>query len=96
MQEAHPVLCDHLEKWDGERGGGLKRDGVYVHLWLIHIVVKQKPTHSKEIMLQLKVNLKGNIYMCQFLILYILNILQFYLPILSQTILYLLVTFHDI
>ena len=44
-QEAHPVLCDHLEKWDGVRGGGLKRDGVYVHLWLIHISVQQKPTH---------------------------------------------------
>ena len=26
-QEAHPVLCDHLEKWDGVRGGGLKREG---------------------------------------------------------------------
>ena len=70
-QEAHPVLCDHLEKWDGVPHGGLKRAGVYVYLWLIHIIVKQKSTHSKEIILQLKVNLKNNIYICQNLMLYI-------------------------
>ena len=55
-QEAHPVLCDHLEKWDGERGGGLKREGVYVHFWLIHIAIQ-------HILKKLKVNLKI-IYTC--------------------------------
>ena len=27
-QEAHPVLCDHLEKWDGVRGGQIQEGGV--------------------------------------------------------------------
>ena len=39
-QEAHPVLCDHLEKWDGERGGGLKRERIYVHFRLIHSIAQ--------------------------------------------------------
>ena len=69
-QEAHPMLCDHLEKWDGVSGGGLKREGVYVHLWLIHIAVQQKPTDCKEIILQLKVNLKNNMYIYQILMVY--------------------------
>ena len=30
-------LCINLEGWDGEgMGGRLKRDGIYVYLWLIH------------------------------------------------------------
>ena len=78
-QETHPVLCDHVEKWDGERGGGLKREGVYVYLWLIHIIIQ-------HILKKLKVTLKNNIYIYQNLMLYTLNILQFYFPILSQTI----------
>ena len=41
---------------------GTQEGGVYVHLRLIHIIVQQKPTHCKEIILQLKVNLKNNIY----------------------------------
>ena len=41
--------------WDA--GGRLKREGTYVHLRLIHIVVWQKPTqHCKAIILQLKKN----------------------------------------
>ena len=88
-QEAHPMLRDHLEKWDGVCGGGLKREGVYVYLWLIHIIVQ-------HILKKLKVTLKNNIYIYQNLMLYTLNILQFYFPILSQTILSLLVTIHDI
>ena len=36
-------------------GGRFKREGTHVCLWLIHIVVRQKPTqHCKAISLQLK------------------------------------------
>ena len=36
-----------------------KREGTYVYLWLIHIVVWQKPTqYCKAIILQLKINFK--------------------------------------
>ena len=90
------MLCDNLEKWDGVRGGGIQKEGIHVYLWLILIVVQQKPTHCKAIILQLKVNLKNNIYIYQIIMLCTLNILQFYLPILSQKILCLLVTIHDI
>ena len=34
-------------------GGRLKREGIYVYLWLIHFVEQQKPTqHCKAIILQ--------------------------------------------
>ena len=39
------MLCDDLEGWDGSRGGRLKREGIYVQLWLIH-VVWQKPHNT--------------------------------------------------
>ena len=30
-------FCIKLEGWDGEGDGGrVKREGIYVHLWLIH------------------------------------------------------------
>ena len=53
-------LCINLEGWDGEgMGGRLKRDGIYVYLWLIHGEVWQKPTKfCKAIILQLKKNRK--------------------------------------
>ena len=36
-----------------------KREGTYVYLWLLHIVVWQKPTqYCKAIILQLKTNFK--------------------------------------
>jgi len=44
--------------WRGRmgEGGRLKREGIYVYLWLIH-VVWQKPTkYRKAIILQLKIN----------------------------------------
>jgi len=42
------VLCDDLDRWGRERGGRLEREGTYVQLWLIYIVVQQKPTqHCK-------------------------------------------------
>ena len=56
------MLCDDLHGWNeglGEmRGwvtGRLKRDRIYVYLWLIHIVVQKKSTQNfKAIILQLK------------------------------------------
>ena len=52
------MLCDYLEGWDGwEVGGSFKREGTYVHLWLIHSDVWQKPTQScKAIILKLKID----------------------------------------
>ena len=32
------VLCDSLEGWEPQR------EGIYVYLWMVHIVVWQKPT----------------------------------------------------
>ena len=33
-------LCFNLEGWDGDRNGRkIKREGIYVYLWLIHIEV---------------------------------------------------------
>ena len=38
-------------------GGRFKREETYVYLWLIHVVVRQKPTqYCKAIILQLKIN----------------------------------------
>ena len=49
------MLCEDLEGWDGEKGGPRERG--YIHLWLIHITVKQKPIqHFKEVILQFKNN----------------------------------------
>ena len=46
------MLCDNPEGWDGV---GEEREGTYVHLWLIHVDVWQKPTqHCKANVLQLK------------------------------------------
>ena len=40
-----------------EAGGRFKREGTYVHLWLIRVDVWQKPTKfCKAIILQLKIN----------------------------------------
>ena len=40
----------------GER---FKREETYVRLWLIHVVIWQKPIqHGKEIILQLNINFK--------------------------------------
>ena len=52
-----PVPCDNLEGWNGRVGvgGSFKRERVYVYLWLINVVVWQKPIqHCKAIILQLK------------------------------------------
>ena len=43
-----------------EVGGTFRKEGTCVYLWLIHIVVQQKPTqHCKAIILQLKINIKN-------------------------------------
>ena len=55
------VLCDNLEVWSVEGGGGgLKMEETHVYLWPIHIDVWQKPSqYCKLIILQLKlINLK--------------------------------------
>lgn len=31
-----------------ELGGRLKKEGIYVYLWLSHIVVQQKPTQQSS------------------------------------------------
>ena len=50
------VLWDNPEGWDGEGGGKGVQDGrTYVHPWLIHVDVWQKPPQCcKVISLQLK------------------------------------------
>ena len=50
------VLWDNPEGWGREEGGRGAQDGrTYVHPWLIHVDVWQKPSqYSKVIILQLK------------------------------------------
>ena len=53
------MLCEYLEGWDGVGvGRRLKREEIYIYLWLIHVVVGQPTQHCKAIILQLKINLK--------------------------------------
>ena len=43
LRKLQQGLCINLEVWDGEgRGGRLKRERIYVYLWLIHVEVCQK------------------------------------------------------
>ena len=46
------VLCDDLEGWDGGRGGKVKGEGKYVHIWLFHFIVQ----HCKATILPIKRN----------------------------------------
>ena len=57
-REARPGALWQPRVWDGwEVGGRWKREGTYVHLWLIHADVWQRPTwYCKAIILQLKIN----------------------------------------
>ena len=49
-RELSSVLCDDIEGWVG---GRLKREGIYVYIWLIHVAVQQKLTqHCKAIIFQ--------------------------------------------
>ena len=53
-REFNGELCDNPEGWDGVRRGRLQKEGTYVYLRLIHIVVWQKPTqYCKAIILHL-------------------------------------------
>ena len=48
------VLYDNAETWT-EVGGRFKREGIHVHLWLIHVDVWEKPTkYCKAVFFQLK------------------------------------------
>ena len=54
LREFKPGLYNNLEGWDGV-GGRFMKEETYVHLWLIHVDVWQKPTKfCKTIILQLK------------------------------------------
>ena len=42
------MLCDHLEGWDREGGRETQEGGdmgIYVYVYLVHLVIKQKLTH---------------------------------------------------
>ena len=54
------MVYDNLEWWDWVGGGReVKREGIYVYLWLTHVDIWQKPTqYCKVIIFQLKINLK--------------------------------------
>ena len=36
------MLCDEAEGWDVGVGGRFQREGIYVYLELIHVIVQQK------------------------------------------------------
>ena len=53
------MLCDDLKEWNAGAKGRVRREGIYVYIELIYIVVQQKLTqHSKAILLQLATKLK--------------------------------------
>ena len=58
IRELKPGLWNSLEDWGGrEVGGRVKREGSFVHQWLIHADVWQKPTqYYKANILQLNIN----------------------------------------
>ena len=46
------MLCDDLGGWDEGRGGRSTREGIYVFIQLIRVVVQPEPTeHCKAIVL---------------------------------------------
>ena len=49
------MLHDHLEKWDGERGGGIQEGG---NICTLQADSQHCTTQFKEIILQLKNKLK--------------------------------------
>ena len=51
-RELSSALCDDLERWD-EVGGRLMREGIYVYIQLIRIIVQEKLTqHCKAVIFQ--------------------------------------------
>ena len=72
------VLCYDLAMWDSGVEGRFKREGIYVCLWLIHVVVWQKTAqHYKAIILQIKINLKKKQQQL-YMYIYFLNYLIFF------------------
>ena len=62
-RELNRILCDKLEGWDGVGVRGMfKREGTYVYLWLIHVVLRKSTKYWKAIILWLKINLKKYVY----------------------------------
>ena len=47
------MFCDDLVGWDGW-GGRLKREGIYVYIWLIHVVQQKLTQLCKAIIPPLK------------------------------------------
>ena len=58
------VLCDNLERWDGEGDAREAYEGGNICiLWLIHVEVWQKPSQYRKIpVLKLKIKFKKRIY----------------------------------
>ena len=49
------MLCDDLDRRDGDAGRAVQEGGVYIYKQLIHFIVQQKPTqYCKAIILQYK------------------------------------------
>ena len=49
------MLWGDLQGWDEGVGGGSRREGLYVHVQLIHVVLQQKLTrHGNTVILQPK------------------------------------------
>ena len=49
-QEAQ--LCDNLKGWDGGgEGERSNREGICVHIWLIHFIVQQKLARSCKVII---------------------------------------------
>lgn len=42
------VFCDDLERWEEAVRGSSKREGMYVRIWLIHLIVQQKLTQNAK------------------------------------------------
>ena len=60
--ECFDILGTTLRGEMGSVGGRLEKEGIYIYLWLIH-VVQQKPTqHYKAIILQFKKNTKIKVF----------------------------------
>ena len=56
-QNRNDIVTNQVKTLKMEVGGSFKRERTYVHLWLIHADVWQKPDqYCKAIILQLKIN----------------------------------------
>ena len=53
------MFCDDLEGWNGKVGERLRRERIYVYIWLICSIIQGKYNIIKQLYLNLK---KGNNY----------------------------------